>query len=66
MSIHRDTPRNNLGRAYDLDHEAMLALAEPEPEPFRQVRPTAEDIERWQAWHDRRVAALAHARRASA
>jgi hypothetical protein len=66
MGIHRDTPQNHVSRAYALDHEAMLALAEPEPEPFRQVRPSAEDIERWQAWHNRRLAALAHARKSAA
>jgi len=44
------------------DREAMLALATPEPEPFKQVYPSVEDDERWQVWHDRYNAALAHAR----
>lgn len=44
------------------DREALLALAAPQPEPFRQVRPTAADNARWQAWHDRYNAALLCAR----
>ena len=37
------------------DREAMLALAEPEPDYF-------DDRDSWQPWHDRWVAALEHAR----
>jgi len=44
------------------DREAMLILAEPVPEPFHQVLPSAADKARWQAWHDRYIAAVAHAR----
>lgn len=44
------------------DREAMLVLAESVPEPFRQVLPTPEDKARWQAWHDRYIAAWNHAR----
>jgi hypothetical protein len=43
------------------DREALLALAASEPEPFRQVRPSAEDNARWQAWNDLRIKALLHA-----
>lgn len=46
------------------DREAMLTLAEPVPEPFRQVLPSAEDRARWQSWHERYLAAVAHAREA--
>lgn len=44
------------------DREALAALAVPEPEPFRQTRPTAADNARWQVWHDRYLEALARAR----
>lgn len=44
------------------DHEAMMALAASEPEPFEQVRPNAADHARWQTWHDNYLAALRHAR----
>ncbi len=43
------------------DREAMLALAAPEPEPFRQVRWKADDYRRWDAWNRRRIKALIHA-----
>jgi hypothetical protein len=38
------------------DQEAMLTLAEPEPDYH-------DDPEGWQDWHDRKLLALAHARR---
>ena len=37
------------------DREAMLALADPEPDYW-------DEREAWQAWHDLRMAALLHAR----
>jgi hypothetical protein len=42
--------------------EALLALAAPEPEPFRQIWPTTADRARWQAWHDRMIEARQIAR----
>ena len=42
--------------------DVAIALAAPEPEPFTQTYPTAEDNARWQAWHDDYNAALAIAR----
>jgi hypothetical protein len=42
--------------------EALRALAVPEPEPFRQVIPTADDRARWQAWHERYLEALSVAK----
>lgn len=39
------------------------ALAAPEPEPFRQVRPTAEDHVRWQTWRDEATEAQAYVER---
>lgn len=44
------------------DREAMFALAASEPEPFHQVRPNAADNARWQAWHERYIEAIAHAK----
>jgi hypothetical protein len=38
--------------------EALLALAEPPPEPFRQVRLGHDDFVRWDAWNAKRIEAL--------
>jgi hypothetical protein len=44
------------------EREALLALAAPEPEPFRQVWPSSEERAAWQAWNARRIEALRLAR----
>ena len=44
------------------EREALKWLAAPEPEPFRQVRPSAEDHRRLQEWRDRTTEALILAR----
>jgi hypothetical protein len=38
--------------------EALLALAEPPPEPFRQVGLGHDDFVRWDAWNAKRIEAL--------
>jgi hypothetical protein len=38
--------------------EALLALATPPPEPFRQVMWTHDDFARWDEWNARRLEAL--------
>ncbi len=43
------------------DREAMIALATPAPEPFKQVRWKHHDYVKWDKWNHRRIKALHHA-----